>query len=313
MSSIHHQIMLAEQRWHLQFKRKTSNEASSSCPFCRQGEDRFLVFAEGNYFCRQCAAKGWVDEKDRDYKKLTDTERRLLALEAEQRQAQREREENARRLSALERMHSSTDHLKYHENLSWQAIDYWHGEGITNESIDFYQLGFCPRCPTDREGRPSYTIPVFDRDSTTLINIRHRLVGANGGDKYRPHLAGLGAQLFNARFTNGTEQRDSITITEGEKKSVVLQQEGFANVGIMGKRCFKREWLEWLEPFRTVCVALDPDATESAERLAGMLKGRGRVVDLPVKADEFFWRYHGTANDFERFLGLARPVKQVRD
>ena len=312
MSSIHHQIMLAEQRWHLQFKRKTSNEASSSCPFCHQGEDRFLIFAEGNYFCRQCASKGWIDEKDRDYKKLTDTERRLLALEAEQRQAQREREENSRRLSALEKMHSCTDHHAYHEALTWEAIDYWRGEGITNESIDSYKLGFCPRCPTDREGRPSYTIPVFDRDGKTLINIRHRLDESISGDRYRPHMAGLGVQLFNARFTNGNGS-NSLIITEGEKKSIVLDQEGFANVGIMGKRCFKREWLEWLEPFRTVCVALDPDATESAERLAGMFKGRGRVVDLPVKPDEFFWRYNGTGKDFERFLGLARPVKQTRD
>jgi hypothetical protein len=223
------------------------------------------------------------------------------------RQLERENLEKEKRLSALERMHNSKDHLRYHFDMTTDQMAYWLEEGMTVDTIMKYQLGWCPRCPTDRDQRPSYTIPVFDRDGSTLINIRHRLIGGDSGDKYRPHVAGLGTQLFNARLT--AQPTESIVVAEGEKKSIVLDQWGFPNVGIMGKRSFKREWLDWLESFPTVYVALDPDAQESAARLARMFGGRGRVVDLPVKADDFFTRYEGTRDEFKNFIQVARKTK----
>ena len=80
-------------------------------------------------------------------------------------------------------------------------------------------------------------------------------------------------------------------------------------MGIMGKRSFKREWLDWLAAFSTIHVALDPDAGESALRLAAFFGERGRVVDLPVKADDFFTLYGGTRDDFKHFVGVARKTK----
>lgn len=308
MVTIHSTIHQAENRWpQLRFKKKTANEASAACPFCMTGIDRFLVFADGGYYCRQCEAKGWIDEEDSDWNKLDPTERRLRLIEAEQRRARQEREESARQISALQRMAECQDYLHYHDALTWEAIDYWHSEGMTNETIDQNKLGFCPRCPTDRLGRPSYTIPVFGRDGTTLVNIRHRLIGDGDGGKYRPHVSGLPVMLFNAKYTK--QPKDSIIVAEGEKKSLVLEQHAFPNVGLMGQRAFKRKWLEWLEPFPIVYVALDPDAKDSAERLAAMFEGRGRVVDLPVKSDDFFTVYGGTQDDFGWFVGRARPIK----
>jgi hypothetical protein len=304
-------IKKAETRWpQLHFKRKTANEASAACPWCL-GDDRFLVFSDNGYWCRRCGRKGWLDEEDDEWQELSPEERRLRLIEAEQRRARREREEQERRLSALERMHNCTDHLDYFHNSPHDKLEYWLDEGMTLDTIQRYQLGWCPRCPTDREGRPSFTIPVYDRDAKTLINIRHRLERSNGGDKYRPHVAGLGQQLFNSFFT--TSRDDSIIITEGEKKSIILDQEGFPSVGIMGKRSFMRQWLKWLEPFRTVYVALDPDASESAERLAGLFGDRGRVLDLPVKADDFFVRYGVASNEFRGFIECARKIESNRD
>ena len=299
----------AETRWpQLRFKKKTNGEYSASCPFCHNGQDRFLLFTDGGFWCRQCDHKGWVDDDNSQWDKLDPTEKRLRILEAEQRRARQEREETERRMSALEKMANCTDHLRYHEGLTWEAIDYWHAEGMTNATIDRYKLGYCERCPTDRDGRPSYTIPVVGRDGATLTNIRHRLLNANGGDKYRPHAAGLGAQLFNSHYTTATS--GNIIITEGEKKSIVLAQENFANVGIMGQRSFRREWLDWLTPFKWVYVALDPDAQESAQRLAGMFNGKGRVVAVPVKADDFFTKYGGTRDDFAHYVEIASASAQ---
>jgi hypothetical protein len=226
-----------------------------------------------------------------------------LKLEARVRTLERAKEEHERRLSALERMHQCADHLRYHENLTWEAIEYWRAQGITNESIDRYKLGWCERCPTDREGRPSYTIPVTYRDK--LINIRHRLYGAES-DKYRPHMAGLGVQLFNADYVH--QDLPSLLIVEGEKKSIVVAQEGFANVGIIGQQGFKEKWAPYFKQFGTVHVALDPDASGASKRLAALFDGRGRVVDLPVKADDFFVVYGGTRDDFENYVKLGKRV-----
>ena len=68
----------AERRWHIQLKRKSGDEYVGPCPFCNAGEDRFHVWQDrGNYWCRQCDAKGWLDE-DKD---LSDHERRIRELE----------------------------------------------------------------------------------------------------------------------------------------------------------------------------------------------------------------------------------------
>jgi len=297
-TDIERRMVEAGNRWGLEFKRKNRNEASASaCPFCNLVDhDGFLIFSDGGYWCRQCGKRGWLDEGSAEpltREKLL--ELRIQALERKQR-------EHERRLSALEQMAKCTDHLRYHESLTDQALAYWLDEGMTEESIERYLLGYCQNCPTYPESA-SYTIPVINGGK--LENIRHRLKKPDGGGKYRPHMAGLGNSLFNADLLEGAQR---IVVTEGEKKSIILTQHGFPAVGICGKRAFKREWLERFAPLEVVYVALDPDATESAKRLAGMFEGRGRVVDLPCKPDDMIVKYGASSDDMESFLRLSRPI-----
>ena len=294
-------IIFLERKFGLQFKRVSSDEFSSSCPWCG-GEDRFRVWTTGNYWCRpgpgHCGRKGWVDELDGTAKLTKDA---LLELRLQQ--LERAQKETERRVSALERMAHCQDHRIYHAALNDEAREWWYAEGINDDSIERYQLGYCPRCPTDKSGRSSYTIPIINDGQ--LLNIRHRLK-TNGGDKYRPHMAGLGTQLFNADFLHGA--KDTI-IVEGSKKSIVLDQQGLGSVAIMGKRAFKKEWLAWFGNLTTIYVILDPDAKESALRLASIFDGKGKVVNLPVKPDDFFTLYGGTVDEFADFLKLAKPVR----
>ena len=247
-----------------------------------------------------------------DEMNLTDLERKLREVEREQQRAKLERQrierkqrEHDERLRKIEQIHACTDHLLYHRQVSQgDALDYWVSEGMTTDTIARYKLGFCQHCPTDREGRPSYTIPVVSNGQ--LWNIRHRLIGATNGDKYRPHMAGLPNVLFNADYLRGGS--DDILIVEGEKKSIVTAQTGFPNVGIMGKSGFDRAWVSRFDRFKHVYVALDPDAISQAIEVASLFGWRGRVVSLPGKVDDLIAKHGATAADIWHFLKLARPA-----
>jgi hypothetical protein len=293
-------VALAERRWPgLTFRNKDRHEATSPCPFCRDGDDRFHVFEDGGYWCRVCDAKGWIDDDKRKPTEAERTEMRLRALE-------RHRMNQEKRLSALEQMHRCTDHLTYHKMLDTDDREYWHSQGIYDGAIDRYTLGICYACPTDREHRPSYTIPIVNQGK--LCNIRHRIIDAKDGDKYRPHMAGLGNTLFNADNLYRPDL-DTITIVEGEKKSICLSQYDIPTVGTFGARGFEPHWAKRFERFRRVYVAFDPGAELEAEQLAALFDGRGYVVDLPCKPDDFFVM-GGKPDVFKEFLGWARRIKR---
>jgi len=299
-------VALAEQTFNITLRQVRADEWRSvtGCPFCGDGgkgarSDRFRVFTDGKprYWCRQCDRQGFFD----DAQPLTEAEKleaRLRAIEARQ-------AEHERRLTVLEQMHSCTAHLHYHRALyhNEAAYEYWRCEGMTERSIDLYQLGYCSRCPTDHDGRASYTIPV--QSNGKLWNIRHRLIGGDQGDKYRPHMAGLPNILFNADYLR--LEFPYIIITEGEKKSIIAAQIGLPNVGIMGKTGFDTAWVGRFAQFETVYVALDPDATEQAFEIAALFERRGRVVFLPGKLDDLV-KLGMTEADVLSFLMVAAPV-----
>jgi DNA primase len=292
-------IAYAENRWHIHLKHHCHDEYVGPCPFCSGGEDRFHVWRDkGNYWCRQCGIKGFVDEDADDH------ERRLRILEARQREIERKQAELEARMTALEKMHACRDHLLYHRQMSDEAILYWNQQGMLYETIERYLLGYCQRCPTDYNHRPSYTIPVISNGK--LWNIRHRLVGADNGDKYRPHLAGLPNVLFNADYLRS--DNENILIVEGEKKSIVAAQAGFPNVGVMGKAGFNKAWVSKFAPFKRVNVCYDPDAIEQAAEVAKLFGERGRVVYMPHKFDDLMTIYGATMDDIQAMIDLGRRV-----
>jgi len=300
VNSLEDTIYLANRQWPgLEFKRKTANEASGPCPFCHDGKDRFLLFADHGYWCRQCGTQGWLTNLDPTHR-LTREELNDLRL----RRVELKQEEHDRRLSALEKIHNCKDHIAYHQQMDADDRAYWHSEGINDASIVRYILGICYRCPTDHLGRPSYTIPVINGGK--LVNIRHRLIGAENGDKYRPHMAGLGNTLFNADLVYQPAPR--IIITEGEKKAIVLTQNGFPSVGIMGKMAFPPVWAKRFESFPRMYIIMDPDALGRAYETAALFAGRGYVVDLGVKADDLFSKHGGTPASLESAIRWAKHI-----
>lgn len=269
--------------------------------------DRFRLFLTGKtgprVWCRNCGFMAWMDRPE-DIKAFSAED--LAALELEM--AKRKTAEDEEKKRALELIGKSVDHINYHNNLSAHpdALAYWLESGISEQTVNDRQLGYCPVCPTATYSA-SYTIPVMYRKK--LFNIRHRLITPNGHGKYRPHMRDLPVMLYNADDLD----HESIIglVLEGEKKSIVVSQNtGISNVAIMGKAGFSHTWVEKFRLWEKVIVLLDPDADDRAEQIAGMFKN-GYVVTLPSKADDFFLN-GGTAEDFAYYLNWARRVNVAR-
>lgn len=299
-------VAIAEAFFKTTFRKATASEyySTDGCPKCGHGgkadTDRFRLMLNGKsgprVWCRQCNFMAFLDS-------LEGVE--IDMAEVRLRNIERRQEELERRLDALEQMHKSRDHLIYHQNLlnNPERLNYWLREGIRTPTIERYQLGYCPSCPT-APFSPSHTIPVMYNGS--LYNIRHRLIEPNGSGKYRPHMTGLPTMLFNADYL--TEKSSFGLLLEGEKKAMVVTQEtGLPNTAIMGMAAFQNGWVSKFDNWGKVIVALDPDAEGRAVQIGEMFGKRALIASLPVKADDFFV-LGGGRDDFVRYLSMARPA-----
>lgn len=311
LSGIDEAVRIAKQRWSGLDSRIINDYARGPCPVCK-GTDRFTIFDTGYFFCRigkpgNCGMSGWLD--DDKPQQLSDEERRLRRIEAEQARAKREREELFKRTTALERMMKSQAHIQYHKLLDTDDMRcLWYQEGFTDDLIDTYLLGICYECPTAKE-HSSFTIPVFDSEWSKLLNIRHRLMGTDN-DKYRPHMANLGIQLFNSRWV---KQYDTIALVEGSKKSIITSDRFMPTVGIFGAKNFNMKWLKHFDGIKKLYIALDPDVLKQAWILGRKIKEAKsqievRIVNTPTKIDDAFVHYGCTVNQMQEIFNLSREI-----
>lgn len=213
------------------------------------------------------------------------------------------------------------------------ARDWWHTQGMADDAIEHFQLGYCPACPTAYDPRTpdrrfaSATIPIWTPDQR-LANIRHRLLRppSKNGDKYRPHQSGLGAHLFNAASlthhpdrTARTDKRIAL-IVEGEKKAMVTAHlddwlPGFlypivsADAGVGAwLNAYGDEWEPLLWEFERVVVIFDPGPLAwVAEQTAARFGRAGCVLELPKKLDDWLLERPG-----ERVHELVARIEDCR-
>ena len=287
------------------YKKAAVGEYSSACPFCGEGEDRFRFWPEkGNYWCRRCEAKGFV----------SDTGMQLdpaMLLEWQAKEAERKLQEQHSQLEKIDRLNVTNNVMRYHQQLTPASRGWWYSKGLTDATINRFKLGFTTNCPT-LPGTESYTIPITYQDR--LYNIRHRIAWADNGNKYRPEMAGLPAALFNADvLTSEDVFIPEVVLVEGEIKAMVLQQFGFDAVGLPGANTFKAKWVQlFRQSTRPVYVALDPGADDWAVKIWQQLSEGGidaRLCTFPVKPDDFFVVYGGTASDFYFWLRCGKVGK----
>lgn len=312
------------------------------CPFHKENTGSFSITPDGQHFkCFGCHVAGDVTDfvAMMDSVNVTEAAKKLggylldlgmskdqirqkqaeIRQEYQRRQEQRKAEDKAKREEAIKRVSSLAERVGWYHSMVDRAREYWHGQGLPDVTIERYQLGFCPECPTYPKS-PSYVIPYHA--SGQLVSIRHRLANPNGCGKYRPEFSGLPNQLFNAdQLKMEREETDfslldpgQILIVEGEVKSIFLSDvAGIPAVGVPGAAAWQDDWLPMFADMSMVYVVFDDGAAaeEQARKVTRTLNGSGIKavhVVMSCKPDDFFVKFGGTSDEFLRILRQGRRV-----
>jgi hypothetical protein len=245
-------------------------------------------------------------------RKLSPAEITALDAERKTRQEQERKAEQQTQAQVHQRLTDCRDWREYAGYM--QAPEYralWHKRGLSDNWIDYYALGYCPNRtwngPDGTFESDSLTIPYFrpafkriddheEFDHWHVIGLQHRLLTPNApGGKYRPHLAGAGKHLFYADIYQRGPTAYDLLIVEGEIKAIITEtalwvdQDKIAPnlsvVGVPGKG-WREEWVTEFQQSPRVTICLDPDAADSAKRLAQMIGPQAQVILLPDKIDD---------------------------
>ena len=250
-----------------------------------------------------------------------------IQQERQERETGRKAAEVADTQTARLRLQSSGADEDYHRNLASHpgGRELWSQRGLTEETIDYYSLGYCPsrkfRMDDVTFESSTLAIPYYRYTSPgyrELIGLRHRLLIENSpGGKYRPEFAGLGNNLF---FTDHeSDMQLNCLIVEGEIKALVtwqtIYQSGlieagypFVNrlsvVGIPGHN-LKADLVDEFDACERIWICLDPDAVCQSSELAKALgSGRCKVIKLPGKIDDLINDQIIDALDIIKFMGV---------
>lgn len=294
--------VLVMQKFGLEAKRQ-GNEYHSPCPDCA-GKDRCIWFNDEtkNGFCRQCMKTFW----------LTDLEK-IDPLEKLDRQ-KRAREREVQELAMIERritdwQRRADYRAGFHDGMSYAAREWWMGQGITDESIDWYGLGMCKwswNNNADGEQRKvtAYTIPIRDPQTWEVVNMQYRLENPPPGVGKYLQSQGLPARSFYARQHTGGD----VLIVEGAKKAIVLDQFTDRTIQIVGLPGItpSDRLIDELAGYKRKWLLPDPDVLEKpVQRFREHLTDL-RVVRLPVKPDDAVLQRGMGKDELRNFMRYAR-------
>jgi len=285
------------------YRRKSNLEYSAACPFCGEGVDRFLYWPDvGNYWCRICDAKGFVDGK---------SEYNPAQIQAAK--TKRLSDDRIKKQRLATKIKSLPGKVKYyHSKVAGEGREYWYSQGLTAETVARYRLGYSGRGEAIR-GYATCTIPIIVNGQ--VVSIKHRLIGKKS-DKYRPQFSGLGNRVFNADRLSRDDSfmpADWVMIVEGEIKCMLLDGLGFRVVAIPGAspgHACLTELIELLAGFDDIIIALDPGQEKnSREKIAPLFSTKRVIVcDLPGKPDDLLVKEGWTPEQLYEFVLAGEDV-----
>lgn len=150
------------------------------------------------------------------------------------------------------------------------------------------------------------TIPYHVQGSVSQIR------GKKIGGKYLTP-PGQQARLFNS---DATWQAKSVILTEGEFDALVVEQMGYHAAGVPGAISWQDGWNNYFEHAAKVYVVFDNDSAgeRGAEKVAGSLGAKARVVRMPEHADgdpkndptEWIVKQRHTKEEFQHLLVASK-------
>jgi len=103
-----------------------------------------------------------------------------------------------------------------------------------------------------------------------------------------------------------------IIFTEGEFDAMLLEDLGYNAIGIPGARAFQEEWVRAFAETRKIFICFDNDEPghEGAEKIAGWLGGKSRIVEMPtpplgekkIDVTDYFIKHGYKTEDFDQLL-----------
>ncbi len=272
-----------------------------ACLYC-DSSDAFTVYNE-SFFCYSCEKHGDVidllayknNQTVGDFLRGNDCEISVAEIEKLREQnaeRARERKEVADReyKNAYDRLQDVKAWIRYASNLSNtpNAQGLWNLRGVPNEWQSFFGLGYSPdfkyTTKTGKATSQTLVIPVR-KIGGEVITIRHRLLNALDGDKYRPDMAGLGSHPYLCDVDN--DKKGDLIIVEGEIKSMVTyltyDKPGTQVVGVPSKSMM-RDIVQKAQG-RNAVVIPDPDGI--SDIVPVVRQAGARLLMLPEKVDDF--------------------------
>lgn len=275
-------IITAGKRWGLSPK-KQGKEYHSPCFICG-GRDRFMIFENGGYFCRQCGVTGWLDNDRRDWKPDP------LKIKAHADEVVRQRDLQRAKNEGWKAGHQAGYWEGWHAALSNENRAWWNGRGIKDHQINEYTLGYNPAKPVENELHEfvpvhAYTIPARDPKDGAVRNVHYRLVDipANVRGRYRFESSVTPASFYCEEIPDG----EKVLVVEGAIKAMVMYDflEGRMQVVGLPSVAPCADNLDELRGFKTIYLALDPHSDKAELRIKNHLKNV-RVLDLSDKPDD---------------------------
>lgn len=297
-------ISTTYQRFGIQLKKTGHDEYHGACPFCGEGKDRFIVWEEGNFYCRQCEKTGWINERDRQWKPAPESYKRAIA------RIEQQKREQAARLFTWQQHLTFNTILEWHNSMDAMHRDYWHRAGITDDNIEYHSLGYCPSKKVKVGEQlltiPAYTIPILDPESRQLVNVQYRLENPPPQvGRYRQE-AGIPA----AAFYSTPDLDGHVIIVEGAKKAIVVSQLVQNKTQVVGLPGItpSESIINRLRQFKTKWLIPDPGVKESQIQPFRERLERLHIVTLPDKVDDCILRYGLNFRLFRQMLKGARVM-----
>lgn len=135
------------------------------------------------------------------------------------------------------------------------------------------------------------------------VQLRGKEIGGKARGTPEPHKVPYGIDTIIGEET--------VLLAEGEGDTLTLHQLGYPAIGVPGVQTFKEGWLDLLEDAKRIYIMYDNDKAgkAGAEKVAGKIGSRARVVEIPYKnldVNDLLVKKGMNRDDFDYLLHKAK-------